>query len=62
MSDLRYPLVVTAALFALSLAAGVLVTVAEPAFGTQMVEFFRDAVIGEIMADSSLLLAGKTSS
>ncbi|HOP67246.1 MAG TPA: stage II sporulation protein M [Methanoregulaceae archaeon] len=59
MSDMRDPLVVTAALFALSLAAGVLVSVAEPAFGTQMVEFFRDAVIGEIMTDSSLLLAGK---
>jgi stage II sporulation protein M len=59
MSDMRDALLMTAALFAISMAIGVLITVTDPEIGRQLMEFFKDAVIGEIMDDSSFVLAGK---
>jgi len=59
MSDLRNALALAVALFGISMVTGVLVTIANPDIGLQLMEFFKDAVIGEIMDDSSFVLAGK---
>jgi stage II sporulation protein M len=45
-------------LFALSLSAGVLIAAANPDIGQQFLDMFRQAIMGELMTDEPLLLAG----
>lgn len=59
MSDLRNVLGLTAALFVLSLAVGIVATIADPEVGRQLVQFFKEMVVGDIMDGSSVILAGK---
>lgn len=48
----------TVFLFALSLSAGVLIAAANPDIGQQFLDLFREAIMGELMTDQPLLLAG----
>ncbi|MBP1928238.1 stage II sporulation protein M [Methanolinea mesophila] len=48
----------TAFLFALCLSGGILIAAANPEVGQQFLDLFREAIMGELMTDEPLLLAG----
>jgi stage II sporulation protein M len=48
----------TVFLFALSLSAGILIAAANPEIGQQFLDMFRQAIMGELITDQPLLLAG----
>jgi stage II sporulation protein M len=57
MSDIVRDAVLTCVLFAASIAAGVVLTVVYPAAGQQLLEIFREAILGEVIGSSAPVLA-----
>lgn len=57
MSEGSRAAILTCALFAFSVMLGVLLTVADPAAGQQLLELFREAILGEVLDASAPLLA-----
>jgi stage II sporulation protein M len=59
MSEFRWYALFTVLVFAGSVAAGVAVTAENPGVGDQMLEMFRDAILGEILDSTPAVLAVK---
>jgi stage II sporulation protein M len=59
MSEFGWYAVATVLIFAGSIAAGVAVTAENPGAGEQMLELFRDAILGEILDDTPPVLSVK---
>ncbi|HUU76066.1 MAG TPA: stage II sporulation protein M [Methanoregulaceae archaeon] len=59
MSEMRNALGMTTFLFLVSLAIGVVATIANPEIGQQLLEFFKEAILWDIMDSSPLDLALK---
>jgi stage II sporulation protein M len=57
MSDLSRAALFTCILFAASVAAGVMLTIGDPASGQQLLDLFREAILGEVIDASAPLLA-----
>jgi stage II sporulation protein M len=59
MSEFRWYALITVLIFAGSVAAGVAVTAENPGVGEQMLELFKDAILGEILDSTPSVLAVK---
>ena len=57
MSDTARNAVFTCALFAVSIAAGVALTIGDPAAGEQILELFRETILGGVIDSSAPVLA-----
>jgi stage II sporulation protein M len=57
MSDTTGSAVFTCVLFAASVAAGVAITVGNPEAGQQLLELFREAILGQVLDSSAPVLA-----
>jgi stage II sporulation protein M len=57
MSDTARNAIFTCVLFAASVAAGVAITVGDPAAGQQLLELFREAILGQVLDSSAPVLA-----
>jgi len=57
MSDPARYAVFTCILFAVSLAAGMAITVGDPSFGTELLDLFREAIPREVIGSSGPVLA-----
>jgi stage II sporulation protein M len=57
MSDIGRSAVFTCVLFAASVTAGVALTIGNPAAGQQLLELFRESILGEVLNSSAPVLA-----